>query len=220
MKLMNNLYFYPEQGMLDCNTYVIRGEKSVIVDPGNSAYLPSLISALRNDGIQPEDIAFIVNTHLHIDHCGGNGAFKEFSGAQIALYPVQKENYNLVVIDGARLFGMEPGEFKEDFLLGDSRWEVAGLELQLIPSPGHSPDCVCFYDGNNKVLICGDVLFRRNTGRVDLPGGNADDLKKSIETLSQLNIEYLLPGHMDTVTGAAEVTQNFDFIKNNVFQWL
>jgi glyoxylase-like metal-dependent hydrolase (beta-lactamase superfamily II) len=70
------------------------------------------------------------------------------------------------------------------------------------------------------VLACGDVLFEMNTGRVDLPGGNAEDLKKSIESLSQLDIEYLLPGHMGIVSGADKVVQNFDFIRSNVFAWL
>ena len=59
-----------------------------------------------------------------------------------------------------------------------------------------------------------------NTGRVDLPGGNADELRESIEKLSQLEIEYLLPGHMDIVTGAEKVKHNFDFIRENILRWL
>jgi hydroxyacylglutathione hydrolase len=64
------------------------------------------------------------------------------------------------------------------------------------------------------------VIFEQNTGRVDLPGGNADELKKSIEKLSRLDIDYLLPGHMGIIQGAEEVRDNFDFIINNVFAWL
>jgi glyoxylase-like metal-dependent hydrolase (beta-lactamase superfamily II) len=59
-----------------------------------------------------------------------------------------------------------------------------------------------------------------NTGRVDLPGGNAGELKKSIEDLAKLEIEYLLPGHMGVVTPAAKVVQNFNFIRTNIFPWL
>jgi hydroxyacylglutathione hydrolase len=59
-----------------------------------------------------------------------------------------------------------------------------------------------------------------NTGRVDLPGGNAADLKKSIEVLAALDIEYLLPGHMGVVAGANRVRANFDYIRSNVFPWL
>lgn len=220
MKLLNNLYFYPEQGMLDCNTYVIKGSPGIIIDPGSADYLAARVNGMRQDGIDPADIGVIVNTHLHIDHCGANEAFKKISGAKIALHPVQKKNYRLVVVDGARVFGMEPGEFKEDYLLEEARFKAGDVDIELIPSPGHSPDCVCFYLKKDKVLVCGDVLFEMNTGRVDLPGGNGEALKQSIEALSRLDIEYLLPGHMGVVAGAAKVKQNFDFIKNNVFAWL
>ena len=220
MKLTNNLYFYPERGMMDCNTYVITGNPGLIIDPGNPAYLSAKVDTLRKDGIDPADIHIIANTHLHIDHCSSNEAFKKLSRARIALHPVQKENYQLVVIEGARIFGIEPGEFKEDYCLDRDRLSTGEVELDIIEAPGHSPDCVCFYDRQDKILICGDVLFEMSTGRVDLPGGNGDVLKKSIESLSNLDIEYLLPGHMGIVTGTENVVRNFDFIKGNVFPWL
>ena len=220
MKLTNNLYFYPEQGMLDCNTYVITGSPGIIIDPGNPDYLMSRIAAMKKDGIDPADIGIIVNTHLHMDHCGADEEFKKFSGAKIDLHPVQKQNYQLVVVDGARIFGMEPMEFTEDETLEGDTLSNDGVEMEMIVSPGHSPDCVCFYNRREKVLVCGDVLFEMNTGRVDLPGGNGEDLKKSIESLSRLDIEYLLPGHMGIVSGTQKVTANFDFIRSNVFAWL
>ena len=220
MKLANNLYFYPEQGMLDANTYVIKGSPGIIIDPGNPDFMKSRLEGLKRDGINPEDIGVIVNTHLHIDHCGANEAFKDLSGAKIALHPVQKQNYQLVAIDSTRLLGEEPAEFTADFILDYSRLASGDVELELIPSPGHTPDSVCFYDRRNKVLICGDVLFEMSTGRVDLPGGEGADLIKSIEALSRLDIELLLPGHMGAVAGAANVKRNFDYIRENVFPWL
>jgi len=219
MKLANNLYFYPERGELDCNTYLFKGKPGVIIDPGNTEFLAERVADMHADGLDLKEIGFIVNTHLHIDHCSANQAFKELSGAKIALPPVQQQNYRSVVIDGARMFGLIPPEFKADLTL-DSRFSSGGVELELILAPGHSPECVCFYHRQLKALACGDVLFEMNTGRVDLPGGSGDALKKSIEALSGLDIEYLLPGHMGTVTGAAKVAANFEFIKNNVFPWL
>jgi len=206
--------------MLDCNTYVIKGNPGIIIDPGNPDYLNYRVSGLKKDGIDPGDIGVIVNTHLHIDHSGGNAAFQALSGAKIALHPVQKENYRLVVVDGTRLLGEEPAEFKEDFLLDEKQLTFGGVALELIPCPGHSPDCVCYYLKNEKVLFCGDVLFEMNTGRVDLPGGDAEALKHSIESLAKLDIELLLPGHMGIVAGAAKIKENFDFIRHNVFPWL
>jgi len=220
MKLTNNLYFYPEQGMFDCNTYVITGNPGIIIDPGAVMFLPALIDSINKDGIDPKSLGIITNTHLHGDHCGANEAFKQLSGAKITIHPLQKKFYNMVVVEGASFFGLPPMEFKEDACLDNDRLSTGDMEFELIHTPGHSPDCVCFYCREAKILICGDVIFARNTGRVDLPGGNADELKKSIDKLSQLEVEYLLPGHMDIVTGTEKVEQNFDFIKGNILRWL
>lgn len=220
MKLANNLYFYSEQGILDCNTYVIKGQPGIIIDPGSTMYLAALIDNLHKDNIDPKDIGIIANTHLHGDHCAANEAFKELSGAKITIHPVQKKYYSTAVVEVARFFGLSPMEFREDACLSDDRLSTGDIELELIPSPGHSPDCVCFYCRKDKILICGDVIFDENTGRVDLPGGNADELKKSIERLSHLEVEYLLPGHMDIVTGTENIAQNFKFIKENILRWL
>lgn len=220
MKLANNLYFYPEQGMLDCNKYVAAGNPGVIFDTGNPDFLPALVDGLARDGVNLHDIRYIVNTHLHVDHCSANEEFKRLSGARIALHPVQAEHYQAVVVDGARLFGMTPVEFKADMVLDGDRLEAGGASWEMMTAPGHSPECVCFYNRADKVLICGDVIFEMNTGRVDLPGGSAPELIGSIEKLSLLDVEYLLPGHMGVVAGAARVKANFDFIRSNVFQWL
>jgi hydroxyacylglutathione hydrolase len=220
MKLVNNLFFYPEQGMLDCNKYVATGSPGVIFDPGNPDFLPALLDGMARDGISPRDIGYIVNTHLHIDHCSANEEFKRLSGAKIAQHPVQKEYYQAVVVDGARLFGMTPVGFTADLVLDGDVLEAGGVAWEMVPAPGHSPECICFYDRAGRVLVCGDVIFEMNTGRVDLPGGSADDLKISIEKLARLDIEYLLPGHMGVVAGAARVKANFDFIRSNVFPWL
>lgn len=220
MKLTNNLYFYPEQGIFDSNTYVIKGNPSIVIDPGATMFLPTLIDSLHKDGINPKSIDIIANTHLHGDHCGANEAFKQLSGARITLHSIQKKFYNLVVVEGARFFGLPPAEFKEDACLDSDRLSAGDTEFELIHSPGHSPDCVCFYCRQEKILICGDVIFDGNTGRVDLPDGSADELKESIKRLSHLEVEYLLPGHMGIVTGIKNVEHNFDFIKENILRWL
>ena len=87
-------------------------------------------------------------------------------------------------------------------------------------SPGHSPGHITIYWPDKKVLIAGDVIFYRSTGRVDLPGGSAKTLRQSIERLSQLDIEYLLCGHPyghpGIIRGKAAVQENFEFIKKNI----
>jgi len=220
MKLTNNLYYYPEKGMLDCNTYVIKGTPTIIIDPGSTQFLTALLEKMHQDGIDAKDIGIITNTHLHCDHCSANEALKQLSGARILSHPLQKKFYNAAVIETAKFFGLPPMEFAADGYIEGNKLDTADMEFELIPSPGHSPDSICFYCQKDKLLICGDVIFAGNTGRVDLPGGNADELRHSIEELSQLGISYLLPGHMDIVTSAEKVKSNFDFIKWSVLRWL
>ena len=220
MRLTKNLYFYPEQGMLDCNTYVVKDELTIIIDPGSPQFLTKLIQSLQQDGIEAKDIDIIVNTHLHGDHCGANEALKQISGAKIISHPLQKQFYNVTVRETANFFGFQPIEFNADNYTDNNKLDAGDMEFELISSPGHSPDSICFYSSMEKILICGDVIFAGNIGRADLPGGNAGELKRSIESLSQLAIDYLLPGHMDIVTKVEEVKNNFQFIERNVFQWL
>jgi hydroxyacylglutathione hydrolase len=220
MKLLKNLYFYPEKGMMDCNTYVIRDKLSLLIDPGLNDFLPQLMQDLQRDGIDPKTINIIMNTHLHGDHCWGNEALKKASGAEILVHKVQKQLGDAAANQAAKFFGVPSSQFSEDRVLDEDHLSLGDTELEIIPSPGHSPESICFYWRDKKVLICGDVLFNQNTGRVDLPGGSAEQLKKSIERLSKLDVEYLLPGHMDIVTGADNVRRNFEFIKQYVFGYL
>ena len=220
MKLIKNLYFYPEKGMMDSNTYVIKDDLSIIIDPGLTQFLPELLQDLHRDGIDPKDIDIIANTHLHGDHCWANEAFKKASGAKILLHPLQKNFWDKTVTQTSRFFGLPAVEFTPDSFLDNDKLKAGEMEFELIPSPGHSPDSICFYCKSEKVLICGDVIFNQNTGRVDLPGGSAEELKQSIERLSQLEIEYLLPGHMDIVVGREKVKNNFEFIKKYVLSHL
>ncbi len=220
MKLTDNLYFYPESGMLDANTYIIKDKEGIIVDPGAAVKLPSLLSSMAKDGIKPADIKYIINTHLHLDHYEGDAGFKKASGARILIHPKQKEFYDLSVVKVAQFFGMPAAELKADEILNESELKKGSLQLECIFSPGHSADSICLYSKPGKFLICGDVLFNQNTGRVDLPGGNATGLKQSIEELAELDLEYLLPGHMGVVIGSENIKRNFQFIMDNVFGWL
>ena len=219
MKLNDHIYFYPEHGVLDCNTYVIKDKLSLIVDVGLEKNLPLLITAMEKDGVDPQGIDIIANTHLHIDHTWANDDFKEKANAEIKITHGQKENYNISIRQTSSFFGLEPVEFKEDGLL-DSLIDLGTIKVKVISTPGHSPDSVCFYVDENKALICGDLVFDRNTGRSDLPGGNGEQLKKSIEKIAELDIEFLLPGHMGILSGKKKVQDNFEFLRTNVFRWL
>jgi hydroxyacylglutathione hydrolase len=80
-------------------------------------------------------------------------------------------------------------------------------------TPGHSPGSVSIYWPRLKVLIAGDVVFSQGVGRTDLPGGDAKLLKASIDRLSKLPVDLLIPGHGTAIQGTERVRRNFEFIK-------
>ncbi len=219
MKITDNVYFFPETGMMDSNTCVIKDEITVLIDPGLDRYMEGLIKAMKEDDIDISDVDIIINTHLHLDHYWACEDMKKLSNAKILMHPLQKEHYEVTVVGVSKVFSMPPVHIKEDEIL-DGKLNTGKLEFDMIVSPGHSPDSICFYNNDQKVVIGGDVIFAGNTGRVDFPGGGGAMLKESIEGLAKLDIDHLMPGHMGMVSGKDNVQRNFDFVRNNVFQWL
>ncbi len=85
--------------------------------------------------------------------------------------------------------------------------------MQVIHTPGHSPGSVSLYWHEKKALFTGDVVFKQGVGRTDLPGGNGEILKESIKRLSHLDVEEMLPGHGEIVSGGELVKTNFQEIE-------
>ncbi|MDY6861572.1 MAG: MBL fold metallo-hydrolase [Thermodesulfobacteriota bacterium] len=218
MQLTENVYYYPENGMLDANTYIIKDRENIIIDIGFENYFPELFNQMGKDGFSPEDIGIVTNTHIHLDHYSGNKAFKDVSGARVLVHPLFKEHYEISAAGVARMFGVAPVPLTDDGELSPDIFEET--EFKIFNTPGHSQESLCFYSQKLKVLICGDLIFKGNTGRVDFPGGNPSLLKEHIGKMAKLEIEMVLPGHMEYVKGREEVIQNFKFIEEFVLNWL
>jgi len=216
MKITEHLYFYPENGMMDCNHYLVRDAQTLLIDPGSSQLAQGLLAQIKRDGINSEDIKLITNTHLHPDHCWGNAALKRATGAKIVSPLEQEKHHQGTLARMGNYFGIPGLNFEVDKYLVDGKLNTGKLTLEIIPAPGHARESVCFYCPEEKFLITGDVIFSQNIGRYDFPGGNLDELKKSIEKLSQLDVEYVLPGHMGIVSGKENVRLNFEFITSYV----
>ncbi|MFC1893977.1 MBL fold metallo-hydrolase [Chloroflexota bacterium] len=222
MKLVNNLYTYVWQGKdNNCNSFVfadvLKGNRHVVIDPGHIT-TPSyrepgftkLFTEMEKDGIEGRAIGMVILTHAHPDHCEAANVIKEQKNVYVALHREDEDLYK-------RLGGIV------DIYLEEGELQLANgsqTRLQIFHSPGHSPGHITIYWPEEKVLIAGDVIFYRSTGRVDLPGGSAKTLKQSIERLSGLDIEYLLCGHPyghpGIIKGRDTVQENFEFIKRNV----
>jgi glyoxylase-like metal-dependent hydrolase (beta-lactamase superfamily II) len=94
--------------------------------------------------------------------------------------------------------------------------DLDGLKFKVIHTPGHTQDGLCLYNSEKKILISGDTVFSHgNIGRTDLSGGSMKTLVKSIEKLADLNIEFLLPGHMDLVVeGNKHIKRSLSFARS------
>ncbi|MCL0034923.1 MBL fold metallo-hydrolase [Dehalococcoidia bacterium] len=242
MRFANNLYAYLWKGRgNNCHSYlfsnVLRGKRPhVLIDPGHvvnemsEKCLEKLTSAMLRDDIAPGEIGLIINTHSHPDHCEANLALAQMNSepgggqALIAIGKIEDEYRRTIAEKMSRMLGLTV-EFEPDFYLQEGELNLGRgdekLNLQIIHTPGHSPGSICIYSPENKVLITGDVVFNGSVGRTDLPGGDSRTLKQSIEKLSELDVEYLLPGHStnygDIIRGKNNVVQNFAFIRMNYF---
>ena len=232
VQLAEEFYCYIWQGRgNNCNSclfpHVLRGERPhVVVDPGHisnelrEACFDSLVKAMDGDGFRVDDIGLIVNTHSHPDHCQANQAIVEKSQAWVTLSEEEDEFRHTLGEKLHSMLGMEIPRFEPLFYLKEGNLLLGTknkAELQVFCTPGHSPGSVCFYWPENKILITGDVVFYGSIGRTDFSGGSLSLLKRSIDRLSQLDVECLVPGHStefgDIVKGKPNVERNFQAVK-------
>jgi len=168
---------------------------------------------MREGGIDARDIDLITLTHLHPDHCDATAALKDISGAKIALPSSQLEYLDIMTEEASRFIGIgNAKKFEVDLVLEESL-NLGNTELRILHTPGHSPESICFYASDKKILICGDLVFEKSVGRTDLPFGNEEELKSSINTVSALDTELLLPGHGAIIEGRSNVKRNYEFVR-------
>jgi hydroxyacylglutathione hydrolase len=217
MKLTDNIYCYMWTSMYEnnCNSYYIGGDLKILFDPGHAFAFDGLQKNMAADGISLDDVDTVVLTHGHPDHFEAAGFFID-SPAKLALGAGEVK----FVKQFGAMFGVDIPDIRIDIELVEGDLNIGGETLQIINTPGHSPGSVSIYWPTEKALITGDVIFNQSVGRTDFPGGDSALLKESIVRLSQLDIEYLLPGHMGIIQGKEAVDENFRMVKEFIFDYL
>ena len=193
-------------GPIGTNCYIVRAEtgssQAVVVDPSGDA--TEIRLTLARLGAQ---CGAILVTHGHFDHLLGVADLAEGTGA--AVHMPEGERMLLESPQGVTPVGLElRAHTPEVVLAGGEVLEVAGITLDVLPVPGHSPAHVAYYaDG---ALFSGDVLFAGSVGRTDLPGADWDTLLASIRTLvDTLPPETAVyPGHGPITTLGEELARN------------
>jgi hydroxyacylglutathione hydrolase len=198
-------------GPIQENAYIVRrgadAKRAVMIDPGAEA--ERLLEAARALGVEIEAILI---THCHFDHIGAVAEVARATGAPV--YCPEIERGVLADVNSWTPPGFGPFESYEadETVEGGERLSLAGLEIEVLFTPGHSPGHVTYAIGSpaHHALLSGDVLFAGSVGRTDLPGGDWNVLERSIGTLLRAfpAETAVYPGHMGTTTLGAERDTN------------
>jgi hydroxyacylglutathione hydrolase len=196
-------------GPLAENCFLLRRQGSgrvLVVDPGEEA--ERILAAITASGAEVEAILL---THCHFDHIGAVAPVAAATGAPVYCpameVPILADIMSFVPWEG---FGPYESYAADETVGGGETLKLAGLELDVIFTPGHSPGHVTYSVRGEDALFSGDVLFQGSVGRIDLPGGDGPTLIESIGTLldSHPDETVVHPGHMGITTLGAERATN------------
>ncbi|MDI9569802.1 MAG: MBL fold metallo-hydrolase [Pseudomonadota bacterium] len=221
MRIDDDLYGYEWTDYFEnnCNSFFIGGNVGALIDPGLKSHVPDLLRRMAADGIDDKEIRYVINTHSHPDHFEGSECF---NGRDVRI-GLHEEELSFLAGAGGELyglFGLPRPKVAVDLTLSEGKIELGGEEFELFHVPGHSPGSIALYWPRAKALFAGDVIFDRNVGRTDFPGGNGALLKQSIRTLGELDVEWLLPGHMEIIAGTDKVQKNFQTVIRHIFPYI
>jgi hydroxyacylglutathione hydrolase len=189
------------------------GDRAIMIDPGEEA--PRLLSEIAAANVTLEAILL---THTHFDHLGAVAPVARETGAPVYC-PTLEKHVLANVMDYVPYAGFGPFESydADELVAGGERLQLAGLDIDVVFTPGHSPGHVTYAmreTGGDPALppslFSGDVLFQQSVGRTDLPGGDHATLLQSIGLLLDTfpDASVVHPGHMGLTTLGAERAHN------------
>jgi len=168
-------------------------KEGIVIDPGADS--ENILSAVRKSGIK---VLYILNTHGHFDHIGGNRRVAEATGAKLMIHK-EDEPFLSRASTSATMYGLkaEDSPPPASYLTEGEIIRFGRHTAKVIHIPGHTPGGCCFYLEDEGILISGDSLFAESIGRTDLPGGSQALLVLSIRSklLVLPDETRVFPGH-------------------------
>ena len=176
-------------GLYQTNTYLLANDtEAVVIDPGYEA--DTILDALAGKTLKA-----ILLTHGHFDHVGAVKELVAETGCEVWIHAAEATMPPMVTAG--------PLYFTHTYDEGDTVSPIAGLELTVLHTPGHTPGSVCLLMGRE--MFSGDTLFACSFGRTDLPGGDPRKMMESLRRLASLQGNFFIhPGHGGSTTLDAE----------------
>ena len=196
-------------GLLQCNCSILGDETSreaIVVDPGDD--IPAIQAILARHGLT---VKYIVITHAHIDHIAGAQQLKRLTGAPILYNQNDLPLVKMMDVQASWLRMPTPEVAPPDALLTNGQTlAISGLSGTILHTPGHTQGSVCLYLPQQSLLLAGDTLFAGSVGRTDLPGGDSNQLIRSIheQILPLPDDVTVIPGHGPNTTIGEERETN------------
>jgi hydroxyacylglutathione hydrolase len=196
-------------GALQCNCSIFGDETSgeaVVIDPGDE--LGRITSILEKHRLR---VTAIIVTHAHIDHIGGAQKLKALTGAPVYMNFNDQELYDHIDMQ-AQWLGV-PTPAKTDIDVNAREGEslkLGAAEFHVLDTPGHTQGSISVWIPAENKLIAGDTLFLDSIGRTDLPGGDSEQILRSIHNklLPLDDAVVVIPGHGQNTTIGRERRRN------------
>jgi hydroxyacylglutathione hydrolase len=185
-------------GLMETNCFLVgdlRAEEAVVIDPGfdKASETERVLGEIKRNKF---NVKYIVNTHGHPDHTGGNKTLKNATSAPLLIHELDAPMLENTVADKT---------LREGDVL-----EIGEVKLRVLHTPGHSPGSIALLTVD--AAFVGDTLFAGSIGRYDLPGGSLEQLMNSIKTKL-----LVLPDNTKVFPGHGPVTTIGEERRNNIF---
>lgn len=196
-------------GPVCTNCYLVQNSKSkeiLIIDPGDQAELLSR----KIEELQGQPVAILL-THGHFDHAGAVKELKEKYAIPVYAHEAEKETLENPRVNLSGAFMGNPELYSADeYVKDEQEIEVAGFQIRVLHTPGHTVGGVCYYLPQEMVLFSGDTLFCESVGRTDFPGGSAATLIRSIREKLMVLPDFIkvYPGHNEITSIGYERENN------------
>ncbi len=196
------------------NSYIIRGDKPILVDTGLPGYDARILQSMEENGISPGDVSLIIITHCHQDHIGSVAALKQKTGAPVAVHkadseylktggnpplrPVGTKGKTMEVLSKMMKKPVVTGLAPDILIEGEMDLARYGVDGKIIMTPGHTPGGISITLESGEIVI-GDLIFG-GLVRPAAPGfpyfaSSVEQLLQSIQKVLDLRPSIIYAGH-------------------------